>query len=38
MVKLEFTGYTLFLLLLFLLKNIDGGSNEYPQAVLTIFI
>ena len=41
-VKLGFTGYTLFFL--FLLKNIDcgyslepprrGGSNEYPQSML----
>ena len=40
-VKLEFTGYTLFFLIL--LKNIDcvyslepprrGGSNEYPQSM-----
>ena len=40
-VKLGFTGYTLFFL--FLLKNIDygyslepprrGGSNEYPQSM-----
>ena len=42
MVKLGFTGYTLFFL--FLLKNIDcgyslepprrDGSNEYPQSML----